>query len=58
MRILISGASVAGLACARQLGSRGHDVTVVESADQLRAAGTPVDIRGHAIETAAKMGCA
>lgn len=56
MRILISGAGVAGLACARQLGSRGHDVTVVESADQLRTAGTPVDIRGHAIETAARMG--
>ncbi len=56
MRILISGAGVAGLACARQLGTRGHDVTVVERADQLRTAGTPVDIRGHAIETAAKMG--
>lgn len=56
MRILIAGAGVAGLACARQLGSRGHDVTVVERAEQLRTAGTPVDIRGHAIETAAQLG--
>lgn len=56
MRILISGAGVAGLACARQLGCSGHDVTVVENAEQLRTAGTPIDIRGHAIATAAKMG--
>jgi 2-polyprenyl-6-methoxyphenol hydroxylase-like FAD-dependent oxidoreductase len=56
VRILISGAGVAGLACARQLGSRGHDVTIVESAERLRTEGTPIDIRGHAIETAARMG--
>ncbi len=32
MHILISGAGIAGFACALELGISGHDVTVVESA--------------------------
>ncbi|MGR3937400.1 FAD-dependent monooxygenase [Streptomyces sp. BRA346] len=56
MKILVSGAGIAGLACARELGTRGHDVTVVEYARHLRLTGTPIDIRGDAIETADKMG--
>lgn len=56
MNILVSGAGIAGLACAFELGSRGHDVTVVECARHLRLAGTPIDIRGDAIETVARMG--
>ncbi|GAB3442966.1 FAD-dependent monooxygenase [Streptomonospora sediminis] len=56
MNILISGAGVAGLAAALEFGNRGHDVTVVEYDRHLRLAGTPIDIRGDAIETAGQMG--
>lgn len=56
MNILVSGAGIAGLACALELGNRGHDVTVVEYARELRLTGTPIDIRGDAIEVADKMG--
>lgn len=56
MNILVSGAGIAGLACALELGIRGHDVTVVESARQLRLTGTPIDIRGDAIEAVDRMG--
>ncbi|MFC3996118.1 FAD-dependent monooxygenase [Nocardiopsis sediminis] len=56
MNILISGAGIAGLAAAHELGTRGHDVTLVEYARHLRTTGTPIDIRGDAIETAEKMG--
>ncbi|MFI6369947.1 FAD-dependent monooxygenase [Streptomyces sp. NPDC050546] len=56
MNILVSGAGVAGLACARELGTRGHDITVVEYGRHLRLAGTPIDIRGDAIEAVDRMG--
>lgn len=56
MNVLISGAGIAGLACARELSTRGHDVTVVESASHLRVGGTPIDIRGDAIHTVDRMG--
>lgn len=56
MKILVSGAGIAGLACARELGTRGHDVTVVECARHLRLTGTPIDIRGDAIEAVDRMG--
>ncbi|WP_369207841.1 FAD-dependent monooxygenase [Streptomyces sp. PU-14G] len=56
MNVLVSGAGVAGLACALELGTRGHDVTVVEYARHLRLTGTPIDIRGDAIEAADRMG--
>lgn len=56
MKILVCGAGVAGLASALDLGTRGHDVTVVEYARRLRLRGTPIDIRGDAIGTAAGMG--
>ncbi|MEO3753697.1 FAD-dependent monooxygenase [Streptomyces sp. B6B3] len=56
MNILVSGAGIAGLACARELGTRGHDVTVVEYAPHLRITGTPIDIRGDAIEAVDRMG--
>lgn len=56
MNILISGAGIAGLAAALELGTRGHDVTVVEYGRRLRLAGTPIDIRGDAIEAAERMG--
>ncbi|WP_052847301.1 FAD-dependent monooxygenase [Streptomyces avicenniae] len=56
MKILVSGAGIAGLAAARELGTRGHDVTVVEHARHLRLTGTPIDIRGDAIEAVDRMG--
>ncbi|MFY1668778.1 FAD-dependent monooxygenase [Plantactinospora sp. WMMB334] len=56
MRILVSGAGVAGLSLGYDLGIRGHHVTIVELADHLRGNGSPIDIRGDAIEVAEKMG--
>lgn len=56
MKILVSGGGIAGLTCALEFGSRGHDVTVVERAPGLRLTGTPIDIRGDAIEAVDKMG--
>lgn len=56
MRILISGAGVAGLAAGATLGASGHDVTVVERANHFRTKGAPIDIRGEAITIADQMG--
>ncbi|MFG1607444.1 FAD-dependent monooxygenase [Actinoplanes sp. NPDC049265] len=56
MKILVSGAGVAGLALGRDLGMRGHHVTIVERAERLRGNGSPIDVRGDAIEVARKMG--
>jgi 2-polyprenyl-6-methoxyphenol hydroxylase-like FAD-dependent oxidoreductase len=57
MRILVSGAGIAGLSAAIDLGADGHDVTIVERANHLRVNGSPIDIRGDvAIDVADKMG--
>ncbi len=56
MRILISGAGVAGLSAAITLGAHGHDVTLVERAGHLRVNGSPIDIRGDALDVADKIG--
>ncbi|MDR7277028.1 FAD-dependent monooxygenase [Catenuloplanes atrovinosus] len=56
MRILICGAGMAGLATAIDLGATGHDVTLVERAGHLRVNGSPIDIRGDAIDVARRMG--
>jgi 2-polyprenyl-6-methoxyphenol hydroxylase-like FAD-dependent oxidoreductase len=56
MRILISGAGVAGLSAGINLSTIGHDVTIVERANHLRTNGSPIDIRGDAISVAAEMG--
>ena len=57
MRILVSGAGIAGLSAAITLGAVGHDVTIVERANHLRVNGSPIDIRGDvAIGVAEKMG--
>jgi 2-polyprenyl-6-methoxyphenol hydroxylase-like FAD-dependent oxidoreductase len=56
MRILISGAGIAGLSSAVNLAATGHDVTIVERADHLRVNGSPIDIRGDAIGVADQMG--
>ena len=49
MRILISGASMAGPSLAYWLVRGGHEVTVVERAAQPRLGGSPIDVRGPAI---------
>ncbi|MEV6635746.1 FAD-dependent monooxygenase [Actinoplanes sp. NPDC051470] len=56
MRILVSGAGMAGLAAGINLGAIGHDITLVERAGHLRVNGSPIDIRGDAIEVTRKMG--
>lgn len=54
--ILISGASIAGLTLASWLARYGFEPTVVERAPGPRAGGNGVDIRGHAVTVAERMG--
>jgi 2-polyprenyl-6-methoxyphenol hydroxylase-like FAD-dependent oxidoreductase len=54
-RVLISGASFAGLATAYWMNRLGYRVTVIEVASGLRKGGTPVDIEGEAIGILARM---
>ena len=57
MRILISGASIAGPVLAYWLTRHGFDVTVVERAPQLRkTGGHAVDLFRPAMEISEKMG--
>jgi 2-polyprenyl-6-methoxyphenol hydroxylase-like FAD-dependent oxidoreductase len=56
MRILISGAGVAGLSAGIDLATAGHDITIVERATHLRVNGSPIDIRGESIGIAERMG--
>jgi len=55
-RILVSGASVAGLTVAYWLERYGFDVTVVERSAGLRPGGQALDIRGPALEIARRTG--
>jgi len=55
-RILVSGASIAGLTVAYWLDRYGFDVTVVERSAGLRPGGQALDIRGPALEVARRMG--
>lgn len=56
MKILISGASFAGLASAFWMTRLGHEVTVVELAPDLRWGGTAVNIIGNTVEICRRMG--
>jgi 2-polyprenyl-6-methoxyphenol hydroxylase-like FAD-dependent oxidoreductase len=56
MRILVSGAGMAGLSAGISLGTAGHDVTIVERANHLRVNGSPIDIRGDSLAIANEMG--
>lgn len=56
MKVLVSGASMAGLSAAGWFARLGHRVTVVERADGLRPGGAPIDVRGRALDTARRMG--
>lgn len=55
-KVLISGASFAGLTSAYFMHRQGFDVTIVEIAPQLRHGGTPVNIRDDTIEIVKQMG--
>ena len=56
IRVLVSGASIAGPAAAHWLHRRGAEVTVVEQAPGLRPGGQAVDARGVAKEVIRRMG--
>jgi 2-polyprenyl-6-methoxyphenol hydroxylase-like FAD-dependent oxidoreductase len=56
INILISGASVAGLNTAYWLVKYGFKVTIIERAKHIRAGGQALDVRGPALEVAARMG--
>lgn len=55
-KVLVSGASMAGLSTAWWMNKLGYKVTVVEIANQPRTAGAAVDIKGPAADAARRMG--
>jgi 2-polyprenyl-6-methoxyphenol hydroxylase-like FAD-dependent oxidoreductase len=56
LKILVTGASIAGNAAAYWLSRSGHDVTIVERADAFREGGQNIDVRGAGREVLQKMG--
>ncbi|RZJ82630.1 MAG: hypothetical protein EOO20_24260 [Chryseobacterium sp.] len=54
--VLISGASIAGLTMAYWMKYYGYNVTVVEIGAEPRRGGSPIDVRGEALECAKRMG--
>src|SRR6266542_3006549 len=54
--VLISGAGIAGPTLAYRLARHGFHPTVVERAGALRSSGSPVDVRGRAVDVAEQMG--
>src|SRR4029453_16630478 len=54
--VLISGAGIAGPTLAYWLARHGFRPTVVERATALRSSGSPVDVRGPAVDVADGMG--
>src|SRR5580704_15937054 len=55
LEVLISGAGIAGCTLAYWLTRNGHTVTLVERSGALRSSGSPVDVRGPAVEVAERM---
>ena len=58
LEVLISGAGIAGCTLAYWLTRNGHSVTVVERSGALRSSGSPVDVRGPAVDVAERMNIA
>lgn len=54
--VLISGASIAGLTMAYWMEHYGYEVTVVEIGAEPRRGGSPIDVRGEALDCARRMG--
>ncbi|MCA6065977.1 FAD-dependent monooxygenase [Chryseobacterium sp. RG1] len=55
-KVLVSGASFAGLTMAYWLNKFGYKVTVVEIGNHLKMGGTPVDIKDETIDIVKRMG--
>lgn len=55
-QVLISGASFAGLTLAYWLNKFGYQVTVMEVGKDLRKGGSPIDVRGEALNVVKEMG--
>jgi 2-polyprenyl-6-methoxyphenol hydroxylase-like FAD-dependent oxidoreductase len=55
-RVLITGASFAGITTALLLNRQGYEVTVVEISTGLKRGGTPVNLKGQTFEALARMG--
>ncbi|MFB6456775.1 FAD-dependent monooxygenase [Chitinophaga sp. Hz27] len=55
-QVLISGASFAGLTLAYWLNKFGYQVKVVERGGSLRTGGSPIDVRGQALDIVREMG--
>jgi 2-polyprenyl-6-methoxyphenol hydroxylase-like FAD-dependent oxidoreductase len=55
-QVLISGAGFAGLTLAYWLNKFGYKVTVTELGKTLRRGGSPIDVRGEALNAAKEMG--
>jgi len=58
LQVLISGAGIAGCTLAFWLARNGHAVTVVERSGSLRSSGSPVDVRGAAVDVVERMNIA
>ena len=58
LKVLISGAGIAGCTLAYWLARNGHSATVVERSGSLRSSGSPVDVRGPAADVAERMNIA
>ena len=56
MRVLVVGAGIAGPTLAFWLQMSGHEVTMVEHADELRSGGYLIDFWGAGFDVAEKMG--
>src|SRR5271168_3907466 len=56
--VLISGAGIAGCTLAYWLTRNGCSVTVVERSGSLRSSGSPVDVRGPAVDVVERMNIA
>ena len=55
-RVLVCGASFAGLSSAFWMRRLGYEVTVVELASELKKGGTPVDIKEQTVDIVKRMG--
>lgn len=55
-KVLVSGASFAGLTTAYWLNKMGYKVTVVEMGSHLKMGGTPVDIKDETVDIMKRMG--
>lgn len=55
-KVLVSGASIAGLSTAYWMNKLGYQVTVVEMANEPRTSGGAVDIKGTTVDVAKRMG--